>query len=69
MPPEALMRIEQNLQEPFEQKQIPILMKQLNAKNQVELQTELAPSGFCLPNADASEPVNLVSLLTPALGQ
>jgi parvulin-like peptidyl-prolyl isomerase len=48
VPPEALPRIEENLRQPFEQSEIPHLMKQLKVNNQAELEHELARLGSSL---------------------
>jgi hypothetical protein len=48
VPPENLPRIEQNLSEPFEQKEIPSLMKQLHVDTKRDLEKELARLGSSL---------------------
>ena len=48
VPGENLPRIEQNLREPFDQKEMPTLMKQLRVGNQHDLESELARLGSSL---------------------
>jgi parvulin-like peptidyl-prolyl isomerase len=48
VPPENLPRIEQSLQQPFEERELPQLMKQLHVENQRDLQHELARLGSSL---------------------
>ena len=42
MPAENLPKIEENLRQPFEEHELPSLMKQLNVNNQRDLEIELA---------------------------
>jgi len=51
VPPENLPRVEQSLMQPFEEKEIPELMKQLKVDNQHELERELARLGSSLADA------------------
>jgi len=48
VPPENLSRIDENLREPFEEREIPELMKQLKVDNQRDLERELARLGSSL---------------------
>jgi parvulin-like peptidyl-prolyl isomerase len=48
VPAENLPRIEENLREPFEERELPQLMKQLNVTNQRDLETELTRLGSSL---------------------
>jgi hypothetical protein len=48
VPAENLPRIEENLRAPFEEKELPWLMKQLNVNSQIELERELARLGSSL---------------------
>lgn len=54
IPPENLPRVEQSLMEPFEQREIPELMKQLKVENQRELEQELARLGSSLDDVRKS---------------
>jgi hypothetical protein len=51
VPPENLPRVEQSLMQPFEEKEIPELMKQLKLDNQHDLERELARLGSSLADA------------------
>lgn len=51
VPPENLPRVEQSLMQPFEEKEIPELMKQLKVDNQHELERELTRLGSSLADA------------------
>jgi parvulin-like peptidyl-prolyl isomerase len=48
VPAENLPRIEENLRQPFDEKEMPLLMKQLKANNQSDLEHELARLGSSL---------------------
>jgi len=48
VPAENLPRIDENLREPFDEKELPQLMKQLHVDNQRDLETELARLGSSL---------------------
>jgi parvulin-like peptidyl-prolyl isomerase len=48
VPPENLPRIEESLREPFEEREMPELMKQLKVSNQQQLERELARLGSSL---------------------
>ena len=54
VPAENLPRIEQNLRQPFEQKEMPTLMKQLHVDNQRDLEKELARLGSSLADEQRS---------------
>ena len=54
VPPENLPRIEQNLREPFEEKELPSLMKQLHVDNKRDLEKELARLGSSLADEQRS---------------
>ena len=45
MPAENLPRIEENLRQPFEEKEMPMLMKQLKVDNQRELEHRAGAAG------------------------
>jgi parvulin-like peptidyl-prolyl isomerase len=51
IPAENLPRIEENLREPFEEREMPELMKQLKVDNQADLEKELARLGSSLADA------------------
>jgi len=51
IPPENLPRIEENLLTPFEEREVPRLMKQLDVKSQRELEQELSRLGSSLADA------------------
>ena len=51
VPPENLPRIEESLREPFEEREMPELMKQLKVDNQRDLERELARLGSSLADA------------------
>lgn len=51
VPPENLPRIEESLREPFEEREMPELMKQLKVENQRDLERELARLGSSLADA------------------
>jgi hypothetical protein len=51
VPPENLPRVEQSLLQPFEEKEMPELMKQLKVDNQRDLERELARLGSSLADA------------------
>ena len=48
VPPENMTKIEENLREPFEEHELPALMKQLNVDNKQDLEIELARLGSSL---------------------
>ncbi len=48
VPVENMPKIEENLREPFEEQQLPSLMKQVNVDNQADLEKELARLGSSL---------------------
>jgi hypothetical protein len=48
VPPENLPRIEESLREPFEERELPELMKELKVENQQDLERELARLGSSL---------------------
>jgi parvulin-like peptidyl-prolyl isomerase len=48
VPPENLPKIEENLRQPFEEHEMPSLLKQLNVDNQRDLEIELARLGSSL---------------------
>lgn len=54
IPAENLPRIEENLLQPFEERELPRLMKQLNVKSQRELERELSRLGSSLADARQS---------------
>jgi hypothetical protein len=54
MPPENLVRIEQNLREPFETHELPRLYKLLKVNNQRDLERELARLGSSLADVQRS---------------
>ncbi len=54
IPPENLPRIEKNLVGPFEEREVPRLMKQLNVKSQRELAQELSRLGSSMDDAKQS---------------
>ena len=51
VPAENMPKIEENLNEPFEQQEIPLLMKQFNVGNKAELERELCRLGSSLNDA------------------
>ncbi len=54
VPAENLPRIEQNLNQPFEEKELPSLMKQLHVDNKRDLEKELARLGSSLADEQRS---------------
>jgi parvulin-like peptidyl-prolyl isomerase len=54
VPAENLPRIEQNLREPFDEKELPSLMKQLHVDNKRDLEKELARLGSSLADEQRS---------------
>ena len=48
VPPENMPKIEENLRQPFEEHELPALMKQVNVDNQRDLEIELARLGSSL---------------------
>jgi hypothetical protein len=54
VPPENLPRLQENLLEPFQEKEMPELMKQLKVQTQRELEQELARLGSSLADARQS---------------
>jgi hypothetical protein len=54
IPPENMPRIEENLLEPFEERELPRLMKQLDVKSQRELERELSRLGSSIADTRQS---------------
>ena len=54
VPQENMPRIEENLRQPFNEKEMPNLMKQLKVNNQTELETELTRLGSSLADVRRS---------------
>jgi hypothetical protein len=54
VPQENMPRIEENLRQPFDEKEMPVLMKQVHVNTQTELETELARLGSSLADVRRS---------------
>jgi hypothetical protein len=54
IPPENLPRLEENLLEPFQERELPELMKQLKVDNRLDLERELARLGSSLADVQRS---------------